>query len=162
VCNHIVFSDYHPKAIDVCLENAKNNNLTHYVSGYVSPTISEIPNNELWDLVISNPPHCSNFDAVVKTMIDQGQDPKAIMNSARVIVDSNWTIHKEFVENIVPHLQSEADIYLIENQHHDFLMHLGKLVGLKYIDTYQYSTTHSTGQLRHIIMHFKGPVKHNK
>jgi UDPglucose 6-dehydrogenase len=162
MCNHIVFSDYHPKAIETCLENAKNNNLTHYVTGYVSPTISEIPQSELWDLVISNPPHAPDFNATVKGIIDEGQDPRAALNSTRLIVDSNWTIHKEFMENIVSHLQSEADIYLIENQYYDFLVHLGKLVGLRYIDTYNYPEEHSTGTGRHVIMHFKGPAKHNK
>ena len=162
ICNHIVFSDYHPKAIEVCLENAKENNLTHYVTGYVSPTISEIPSNELWDLVISNPPHAPDFNVTVKGILDEGQDPKAALNSTRLIVDSNWTIHKEFMENIVPHLQTEADIYLIENMHQDFLIHLGKLVGLRYVDSYVYSTEHSTTVQGHVIMHFKGPVKYNK
>lgn len=159
VCNHIVFSDYHPLAIETCLDNAKRNNLTHYVTGYVSPTISEIPKHELWDLVISNPPHAPDLDSIVKGMIDEGQDPKAALNSARLIVDSNWTIHKEFMENIIPHLQSDADIYLIENLHYDSLVHLGKLAGLRYINSYEYPETHSTGHSRHVIMHFKGPIK---
>lgn len=162
LCNHIVFSDYHPKAVEVCMENGKSNNLTHYVTGYVSPTISEIPISEQWDLVISNPPHAPDFDAKVKGIIDEGQDPRAALNSIRLIVDSNWTIHKEFMQNIVPHLQSEADIYLIENLHYDFLVHLGKIVGLKYIGTYEYPKEHSTLPFRHVIMHFKGPYKHSK
>lgn len=162
ICNHIVFSDYHPGSIEVCLENAKNNNLTHYVTGYVSPTISELPKEEMFDLVISNPPHAPDFDVIVNSILDEGQDPKAALNSVRFIVDSNWTIHKEFLENIVSHLQSEADIYLIENQYHSFLEHLGRLAGLVYIGTYDYPETHSTGSVRHVIMHFKGPRKYIK
>lgn len=153
ICKHIVFSDYHPLAINNCLLTAKVNNVEDYVTGYVSPTIIELPDGEMWDLVISNPPHSPNFEAIAQSIIDDGQPINNIPNSTRLIVDTDWSIHEEFMKNITKHLNFNADIFLIENDKYDFLIDLAKTVDLTYVDTYKYPE-HSEGY-PHVIMHFK-------
>lgn len=154
LCEHIVFSDYHPDAIKFCLENAKSNDVENCVTGYVTPTISDIPESEKWDLVVSNPPHSPEFEETVNHIISEGQSIEAALNAARLIVDAKWSIHREFMQNIKPHLTTGADIYLIENEKHEFLIDLATEAGLTYVDTYSYPYAH-INSAHHVIMHFK-------
>jgi methylase of polypeptide subunit release factors len=116
--------------------------------------ISEIPANEKWDLVVSNPPHSPSLDDTVSHIISEGQPIEAALNAARLIVDSEWSIHKEFMKNIRPYLLPGADVYLIENNKHDFLIDWAGEAGLTYVDTYRYPHPH-LNHGPHVIMHFR-------
>jgi UDPglucose 6-dehydrogenase len=126
VCNHIVFSDTYKPAIDNCLAVAKNNNIQNYVTGYVSETIHDLPEHEIWDLVISNPPHCENLDEFLQSIPDH-TDQQALANTVRLCVDPGFEIHKEFFTNIKKHINANTDIFLIEENLNQKLVHLAKL-----------------------------------
>ena len=153
VCNHIVFSDMYKEAIDNCLDTANANSLTKYVTGYHCDKISDIPNTEKWDLVVSNPPHCvdlAEFEASMKTLGNTNQ--QNIDNAARICVDQDYKIHDEFFKNIGKHLTHDADIYLIECQYMESTVHMASLYGLNFMGKYEMKDkTMPMG----VILHFK-------
>lgn len=115
LAKNIVFSDYYDVAVKSCISTANENGLGDRVTGYVTPCIGNIPEHEKWDLVVSNPPHSSLGEVFFDTM---NNDPERhhdyIENSARLVVDEQWGIHKEFYANIRSHLTDDADLYIIE------------------------------------------------
>jgi len=121
ICNHITFSDCYQPAIDNCLKTAKENNVEHYVSSYHTDKIANIPYAEKWDLVISNPPHCSNLSAFLQSMSDC-KDQGALDNATRLCVDHDLKIHQEFFDNIGNYLNHYADIFLIEESRNNLII----------------------------------------
>jgi len=151
-CNHIVFSDMYKDAIDNCLDTANANNLTKYVTGYNCDKISDIPVNEKWDLVVSNPPHCLDLAEFKTEMRKYSSNEDNITNSARLCVDQDFKIHEEFFRNIGKHLTPDADIYLIESNYMESEVHMASLYGLNFIGKYEMKDkTMPQG----VILHFK-------
>ena len=113
LCEHVVFSDYYDVAIDNCYQTAKTNNIDDQVTGYISSTINGLPESELWDLVVGNPPW--NFSKQ-KALDGLGKEfnPDNIPNMLRILVDDDYNIHREFFRNIRSHLTDDADVYIIE------------------------------------------------
>jgi hypothetical protein len=112
----LVFSDYYDIAIRHCVDTANSNGLSSKVTGYVTPCIGNIPEHEKWDLVVSNPPHSEEASGFFDHMRnDPERSHQFIENSARLVVDENWGIHKEFYANIRKHLSDDADLYIIES-----------------------------------------------
>lgn len=54
ICNNVTFVDTSSDAIDLCLETAKTNRLSNYVTGY---TYDSLPKNQKYDLIVTNPSH---------------------------------------------------------------------------------------------------------
>lgn len=154
MCNHIVFSDYFPDAIKNCIETAEANNLSNYVTTYLTSTIQQIPESEKFDLVISNPPHCPNYEEFVTIMKDQNQSDVVIQNSARLCVDQDFAIHNEFFAHIRKRLTHDADVYLIEATEH-LPIHVAKLSGLRLVQIYPMT---DKSMLHGSIFHFKPSV----
>jgi UDPglucose 6-dehydrogenase len=157
ICNHIVFSDYYDKAIQNCQETALKNYITAHVTTYVSPTIAGIPENEVWDLVVSNPPHVESYEEFIYNTINQPQHttaPDMFNNSARLCVDEGFAIHKEFFKNIKKHLTPDADIYLIENNDYEIFKEYAKHNGLKHIESIPLNDPDNL-MLHGTVMHFK-------
>ena len=155
ITGHVTFSDYFPLAIETCLQNAKDNKLDKYVSGYVSATIADLPEHKPFNLVVSNPPHVPSLDDFYKwTKEDHTQRPSEFYNIARLCVDHNWSIHREFFANIKKHCAPTADIYLIENEDHKILSHMAKLYGLYLDGSYKVKTSHENMHSVY-IMHYK-------
>ena len=146
--DHMVFSDYFHVALDTCKQIADDNNLSDQITCHLSSTIKDIPSVEKWDLIISNPPHSEDRDALVEYMTMR--EDNHIDNTARLIIDQNWTIHKEFFRNIRSHLTDDADLYIIESQQHQFFIDWATAGGLKHIDTYYINALPRGG-----IYHFK-------
>jgi len=152
VCNHIVFSDMYKDAIDNCLDTANANNLTKYVTGYHCDKISDIPNTEKWDLVVSNPPHCLDLEGFKTEMRKYSSNEENINNAARLCVDQDYKIHDEFFKNIGKHLTSDADIYLIESNYMESMVHMASIYGLNFMGKYEMKDkTMPNG----VILHFK-------
>lgn len=148
LADHMVFSDYFHVALDNCKLVADDNNLSHQITCHLSSRIKDIPSVEKWDLVISNPPHSEDRDALVEFMTMRNDEN--IDNTARLIVDQNWTIHKEFFRNIRSHLTDDADLYIIESQQHQFFIDWAIQGGLKHVDTYYINALPRGG-----VYHFK-------
>ena len=101
LCGSLCVSDVYQPAIQAIHETIKNNKL-HNVSAYATGTVSQLPENEKFDLVVANPPHF---------LTCPGDE-----NYQRIAVDQNWTAHQEFFENIGRHLLPDGIILLQENQ----------------------------------------------
>jgi len=147
--DHMVFSDYFPLALEVCVQVAEDNNLSTQITCHLSSTIKGVPSVEKWDLVIGNPPHSVDRDSLVEYML-MNNDTKNIDNTARLIIDQNWTIHKEFFKNIKSHLHDDADVYIIESQQLEQFVEWAIAGGLKHVGTYPLSALPRGG-----IYHFK-------
>lgn len=101
LCGSLCVSDVYQPAIQAIHETIKNNKL-HNVSAYATGTVSQLPENEKFDLVVANPPHFLSCP---------GDE-----NYQRIAVDQNWAAHQEFFANIRQHLLPNGVILLQENQ----------------------------------------------
>jgi methylase of polypeptide subunit release factors len=101
LCKSLCVSDIYAGAIDRVKETAMVNSLTG-VSAYATGTVTGLPEYEMFDLVVANPPHFLECP---------GDD-----NYQRIAVDQDWKIHQEFFENIGKHLLPGGVILLQENQ----------------------------------------------
>lgn len=99
----VVFQDIYDVAINTCVTNALENNLSSQIGTYICSKISDLPENEKFDLVVGNPPHSNTSMYLEKNVLFE--------NTKRLIVDENHEIHKEFLQNIYKYLINGADIY---------------------------------------------------
>lgn len=155
ICEHIVFSDIYEPAIVNCQQTAINNNLTDRFTTYLTGNIADIPDNEKWDLLVSNPPHSDDSYEGYKehTYREQGFVFDCILeNHARLIIDTDFKIHQEFFNNISKHLTMDADIYLIENHYYQYMIDMATNNNLTLVGKYlMKNKTMQNG----IILHFK-------
>jgi methylase of polypeptide subunit release factors len=101
LCKSLCVSDIYASAIDRVKETAEFNRLD-CVSAYATGTVAGLPEHEMFDLVVANPPHFLSCP---------GDD-----NYQRIAVDKDWAAHQEFFENISKHLLPGGIILLQENQ----------------------------------------------
>ena len=98
LCETLCLADINPAAVASCNKTVRLNHLEERVSVYHSNNLRSIPDEERWNLVVSNPPH----------FIDQYEgDIRAH--------DPGWAIHREFFNTILPHLANDGVIVLQEN-----------------------------------------------
>lgn len=139
LCKHVTFSDYYNVAIENCLDNAKDNNIKNCVAGYISPTINDIPDCQKWDLVVGTPPHCFNGDEYIEHLnkVNTAQSGSlSASNWARLTIDDNMEIHKEFFQNIRQRVTDNADILLFGSSKQDIIIQLALTGNLNFIDIY--------------------------
>jgi methylase of polypeptide subunit release factors len=101
LCLSLCVSDIYASAIDRVKETMAINSID-CVSAYATGTVAELPEHELFDLVVANPPHFLQCP---------GDD-----NYQRIAVDQDWAVHQEFFANIGKHLLPDGIILLQENQ----------------------------------------------
>jgi len=155
ICNYIVFSDMFEPAIENCKQTAKNNNLSNYVTTYLTPNIADIPDSEKWDLVISNPPHSDiTYEDFKADMLNKNSEmfDFILENTARLVIDPDFKIHGEFFNNISKHLTADADVYLIENHYYEKMEHMAKVNNLKLVGMYPMK---DKSMQNGVILHFK-------
>jgi len=162
-------NDMFDVAIDDCIDTAQKNNIEHKVNAYVTSAVKDIPVGELWDLVVSNPPHAYNRT-------------KEIDNNeylCRILLDEDKQTHKEFYLNIRSRLTEDAELFIIEHDAGNFSIPDFKIMaaqgGLDLIDIYKFTLAdaiklgvkENAGYLKSSmmdtfwwVMHFK--VKENK
>jgi methylase of polypeptide subunit release factors len=99
LARQLTVSDTHKPAVDCVLATAEDNQIADKVQAYNTSTIAGLPTNCMFDLVVANPPHFL-----------------ASPHDARLNVDQDWHIHREFFVNIGKHLGPNAHILLQENQ----------------------------------------------
>ncbi|MFH1753856.1 MAG: class I SAM-dependent methyltransferase [Candidatus Omnitrophota bacterium] len=108
LCDRLTLADINPEACKVCEETVKKNGLQDKVSVYLSDCLDSIPQDEKWDLVVSNPPHWVTPDDAKR---EEGMaDTKDIKK-----FDLGLEIHKRFYRNIHKHLKPGGSILLQEN-----------------------------------------------
>lgn len=101
LCDSLCLVDINPEAIEMCQKTIRENHLESKVSVYVSDGIKDIPRDEKWDLVVSNPPHFNG------TTEEYSRD--------RLNFDPDWLIHEQFYKSISHHLSVKGSILFIEN-----------------------------------------------
>jgi hypothetical protein len=154
MCENIYFSDCYELAISNCLKVAKENNISDRVFACTSPTIKDLPSTELWDLVVSNPPHCFDLQEWKNSVFAGTENPENTVDwdvSIRLGVDDKCHIHREFFENITPRLAVDADILLSEGGFRDPVIILAEQHGFVHVASYVNLKADYTGQ----ILHFK-------
>jgi methylase of polypeptide subunit release factors len=128
LCNSLCLVDINPEAIKAIQETIKLNNLQDKVTVYQSDGLSNVPDTEKWDLVVSNPPH---FHA--KTQEEYKQNI--------ILKDFKWSIHKNFFEDVSNFLKPHSTIIMQECymacEENDFLDFLEK-GNLKLSETFMF------------------------
>ena len=104
IADHVTFMDCYAPAVESCINNGQENNISDRVTGYTCDKISLIPESEKFDLVVANPPHSNTLVNIERN--------EFFANTARMIVDDNFVMHREFFENIRKYLTDDADVYI--------------------------------------------------
>lgn len=105
LCQSLCVADFFDSAVVACNETVRNNGLEDRVSVYKSDCLDDIPPEEKWDLVVSNPPHfvelCQRFGPVGPI--------------TRLYLDPGWNVHRRFYAKIKDHLTPSGVIIMQEN-----------------------------------------------
>jgi methylase of polypeptide subunit release factors len=103
LCKTLCLSDIHQPAIDQVHKTIADphNNCQDRVTAYCTGDVGKIPQHEMFDLIVGNPPHFP------------GRSDDA--NTARVESDVDWKVHVNFYANIARHLTPDGVILLQEN-----------------------------------------------
>jgi predicted RNA methylase len=101
LCDNLVLTDINPEAIEMCNRTIRKNKLNGRVRAYISGGLKNVPKNEKWDLVVSNPPH----------FFTQSKFHEADIK----LDDKDWKIHHEFYSAIKKHLKINGHILFVEN-----------------------------------------------
>ena len=104
LCNSLCLNDIYDPAIELAnyTKMWADNNCTNRVSTYLLKDLELLPKHEMFDLVVSNPPHFK-------------QKVSRLTNTNRLCCDINWESHKNFFSNIKSHLLPGGVILLQEN-----------------------------------------------
>lgn len=106
ICKRLVLADINPEAVLLAKQTVRKNNLEARVSVYESDNLKAIPENEKFDLVVSNPPnyYCINpLHPSYSTFLGDVRPN-----------DPEWRIHRDFYQNISNYLNNEAVLCIEE------------------------------------------------
>lgn len=101
LCKKLCLVDVNPQAIECCRKTIAENGLKNRVAVYVSDVLKGVPKKEVWDLVVSNPPH---FDGT-----------KEMYKKDIIAIDPGWMIHDQFYKTVSVHLSKKGSLLFLEN-----------------------------------------------
>lgn len=130
LCDSLCLSDKFLPAIVGCEFTSACNNLTINTAIYQIKEFSNFPAEEMWDLVVADPPHFGSVDDI---------NPQWGEDAIRQVIDDGWTSHRIFFESIKQHLLPNADVYLYEGYCGSTPKTFEKMIassGLKLVDIY--------------------------
>lgn len=163
IAKHMAFSDYYDNAIYDIRDTAKNNNIENKVSSYITAAITNIPKDEVWDLVVGNPPHAFTD---IETSRKSLKPSTRVNDTLRTLVDDGMEIHKEFFTNIKKHLTADADVIIYEPEfwfYENTFKELADSGGLYIHDTYPLiNGLESLAELNLDSIHKNGRIVHFK
>jgi 16S rRNA G1207 methylase RsmC len=94
----LCLSDINSAAVSSCQHTVRVNKLSDRVSVYQSDNLKSIPRSEMWNLIMSNPPHfVGQYEGDIRAH------------------DPDWRIHRNFFETVSDHLAEDGVIVLQEN-----------------------------------------------
>lgn len=126
LCKKLCLIDVNPQAIECCKKTIKSNGLGRMVNIYTSDVLKNIPKNEKWDLVVSNPPMFNGTQEAYKKDI--------------IGIDPGWRIHKAFYKDVSRHLNKNGAVLFVESligSDQNLWKKMIKSSRLKYIEAYQ-------------------------
>jgi methylase of polypeptide subunit release factors len=117
LCNKISFLEMHYPSVEMCQKTKHNSRFKDNIEIYFSDSLSAIPLQEKFDLVVGNPPHWKNIESASRALnFDKiGVDIRTIPRLTEVLVDENWKSHFNFFTKIKPLLSDNGRILLQEN-----------------------------------------------
>lgn len=101
LCDALVLADVNPAAVAAAEATVARNGLEDRVTVYRSEGLSQIPDGERWDLVVSNPPHFGR---------QRDSTPSLITD------DLDWRLHREFYGAVARFLAPGGSVLLQENE----------------------------------------------
>lgn len=105
-CETLCLADSNPLVIECIEKTIFENNLEDKVSYYHITSVSELPDDEQFDLVIGNPPNYCNVNIEHNFGRQFFNDPRA--------VDKDWVHHQDFYQHIKKYLRPGAHICISE------------------------------------------------
>lgn len=106
-CKELSLLDKNTSALELAKKSIYNTRYNSLVKFFNLSTIKDLPDDEVFDLVVANPPHFS-FEIFWQELINK--------NSKEIYLDKNWQIHSEFFRYIKSHLADNGIIILQESQ----------------------------------------------
>lgn len=100
LCDSLTVADVNPAAVAALRETVRRNGLADRVSVYLSDGLADIPADERWDLVVSNPPHFAT---------QRREQPSIITD------DPDWKLHRDFYAGVSRFLNPGGAVLIQEN-----------------------------------------------
>lgn len=106
LCKRLVLADINIEAVKLAKQTVINNGLENQVTVYHSDNLKSIPKDEMFDLVVSNPPnyYCLNPQHPSYARLAGDLRPN----------DPEWSIHRDFYAHIANHLNEDAVLCIEE------------------------------------------------
>jgi methylase of polypeptide subunit release factors len=125
LCDALTLADVNPRAVAVARATVRRNALEDRVAVYTSDGLDDLPAQERWDLVVSNPPHFG------------GSTRRSL-----ILDDPGWALHARFYRRVADFLAPGGSVLLQENSEGstvgDFLPLLAA-GRLRHVQTLRYS-----------------------
>jgi methylase of polypeptide subunit release factors len=126
LCEKLTLADVNPEAVKCCKQTVADNRLEGVVSVYLSDCLTQIPTEEKWDVVVSNPPHW---------LSDEDKYRQNIRN-----FDPDFIVHKNFYRDIHKFLKPGGTVLFQECEpattSEDFLTMI-EAAGLHVVDVFK-------------------------
>ncbi|PXX63904.1 methyltransferase family protein [Nocardia tenerifensis] len=103
LCDELALIDVNPAAVASCQETVRRNGLDDSVRVYTSDCMDALPQGNVYDLVVANPPHCPDSTP------SPGGHTQLIYN------DIGWRIHEKFYRQIPRYLSDAGRVLLQED-----------------------------------------------
>lgn len=101
--------DKYDLAIEDIGITVEQNNIADKVFAHCADTVRDIPSTELWDLVVSNPPH-----SWVSTPDMYSDDKMKSEYLERVLLDQDLQTHTEFFNNVGERMTPDGELFIIQ------------------------------------------------
>ncbi len=101
-CEELTLADINPDAVAAARRTAQYNQVEDRVHVFCSDGLADIPREEQWDLVVSNPPHFLQRDAT---------------DSEIRAIDPGWSVHEKFYSSIREFLRPGGRVVMQENRY---------------------------------------------
>lgn len=106
-CSNVSLMDSNNEVFDLTKKSLKGTKYKDCVKTFNLSTVAELPATEIFDLIVSNPPHFS------QKIFNQ---TKIVKQTEKIFLDLDWKIHNEFFNNVKSHLSDDGIILLQESQ----------------------------------------------
>ena len=141
IIKEIVFADINIFNLNSLQRTLKINNLEHFLGKtiryYLSNALINIPNNEKFDIIVSNPPHYLG-----------AEESKTLLSPRELgTYDIGWSFHDSFYKHCHNYLAEHGEVWFLENgsvaKESDFLPFIKDNPNLRYLKRLEeYSDPH--------------------
>lgn len=125
LCDRLTLADVNPAAVDCCRQTMRDNGLEDRVTVYLSDCLDDIPSDERWDLVVSNPPHWPGTEEEYRDNLR--------------LIDPAFKVHRRFYRDVHKFLAEDGSVLFQENGHatrRDAFIAMIEAGGLTVIETF--------------------------